>query len=80
MTLARVLIAIKTQHRTVLPLYTFLKVLYFFLRKTTFYILFSGVNTFLYFFLQKMVNLVIEDSSDFTFYSQNYPEKPRISW
>ena len=41
---------------SVLPLYTFLKVLYFFLRKSTFYtffILFSWVNTFKYFFFAK---------------------------
>ena len=41
---------------SVLPLYTFLKVLYFFLKKNYllyFFLLFSGVNTFLYFFSAK---------------------------
>ena len=57
--------------KPVLPLYTFLKALYFFLRKTTFYTFFYTFfrgNYFFYtFFLPKMVNLVIEDSSGFTF-------------
>ena len=44
----------------------FFKSIILFLRKITFYT-FSGVNIFYTFFLPKMVNLVIEDSSDFTF-------------
>ena len=48
----------------VLPLYTFLKVLYFFKRKTTFYTFFRGNYFFYTFFLPEMVSLV-KDSSDF---------------
>ena len=45
-----------TAELAVLPLYTFLKVLYFFKEKLLvilFYTFFSGVNTFLYFFFAK---------------------------
>ena len=52
-------------------LYFFFKYYTFFKEKLLFIlfsILFSGENTFFYTFsLPKMVNLVIEDSSDFTF-------------
>ena len=45
----------------------FIKNIILFFKEKLLFILFSKVNMFLYFFLPKMVNLVIEDSSDFTF-------------